>query len=107
MSVALLPELATVAPLFHALSDETRLEIVQMLSHGERCVCELQDTLDAAQSRLSFHLKTLKEAGLVTDRKEGRWMYYALNAAALEKVSAFAKAVKPGRHAGNCDTACC
>ena len=61
--------------LFHALSDATRLAVLDMLKDGERCVCELQDELDAAQSRLSFHLRVLKEAGLVTDRKEGRWMY--------------------------------
>ena len=107
MSVALLPELSSMAPLFHALSDETRLEIVQMLSHGERCVCELQDTLGAAQSRLSFHLKTLKDSGLVTDRREGRWIHYSLSSTALERIRAFAKAVKPGRHAGSCETACC
>jgi DNA-binding transcriptional ArsR family regulator len=49
--------------LFHALSDETRLEIIGLLRGGERCVCELTDTLDAAQSRLSFHLRVLKDAG--------------------------------------------
>jgi ArsR family transcriptional regulator, arsenate/arsenite/antimonite-responsive transcriptional repressor len=64
---------------FHALSDETRLDIVEQLLRGERCVCELTEDLDAAQSRLSFHLKTLKDAGLVTDRREGRWVYYAVN----------------------------
>jgi len=64
--------------IFHALSDETRLAVVQMLGRGERCVCDLQDALDVAQSRLSFHLKVLKEAGLVTDRKDGRWSYYTL-----------------------------
>src|SRR5215207_8688165 len=64
--------------LFHALSDGTRLSILQRLRMGERCVCDLTDALDAAQSRLSFHLKVLKDAGLVTDRREGRWMYYTL-----------------------------
>jgi ArsR family transcriptional regulator len=49
-----------------------------MLRDGEHCVCDLQSALDAAQSRLSFHLRVLKEAGLVTDRKEGRWSYYSL-----------------------------
>ena len=71
MSTATLPDNRLAARWFHALSDETRLEIVRLLSHGERCVCELQDVLGAAQSRLSFHLKTLKDAGLVTDRREG------------------------------------
>ncbi|HEV8233546.1 MAG TPA: metalloregulator ArsR/SmtB family transcription factor, partial [Gemmatimonadaceae bacterium] len=61
--------------LFHALSDETRLAVVEMLHDGERCVCDLQAALDVAQSRLSFHLKVLKDAGLVTDRKEGRWVH--------------------------------
>src|SRR3989449_1331186 len=72
MSTTTVPVIGRAARLFHALSDETRLEIVRLLSHGERCVCELQDVLDAAQSRLSFHLKTLKDAGLVTDRKSTR-----------------------------------
>ena len=107
MSTAILPQRATTARLFHALSDETRLEIVAMLSHGERCVCELQDRLDAAQSRLSFHLKTLKDAGIVTDRREGRWVYYALNKSALAQIGAYAEAVKPGMHAGSCARACC
>jgi ArsR family transcriptional regulator len=66
------------AAVFHALSDETRLAILDMLRDGEQCVCELQDALDAAQSRLSFHLKVLKDAGLVRDRREGRWSYYTL-----------------------------
>ena len=69
--------------IFHALSDETRLKILQRLRGGERCVCELTDALDAAQSRLSFHLKVLKDAGLVADRREGRWMYYTLDRKAL------------------------
>ncbi len=64
--------------LFHALSDETRLAILELLQNGEQCVCELQADLRAAQSRLSFHLKVLRDAGLVTDRKEGRWSYYSI-----------------------------
>ncbi len=66
------------ARLFHALSDVTRLDILERLRDGERCVCDLMDSLDAAQSRLSFHLKVLREAGLVTDRRDGRWVYYTL-----------------------------
>lgn len=78
MSPTTVLDLARAAQLFHALSDETRLGIVEMLRNGEQCVCDLQMAFDAAQSRLSYHLKVLKEAGLVTDRKEGRWSYYAL-----------------------------
>jgi ArsR family transcriptional regulator len=76
------------ARVFHALSDETRLAILARLRRGARCVCDLQDLLGAAQSRLSFHLRTLKEAGLVSDRKEGRWTYYAINPAAVAAVGA-------------------
>lgn len=71
-------DLGRAASLFHALSDETRLAVLEMLRGGERCVCELQEELDAAQSRLSFHLRVLKDAELVQDRKEGRWSYYSL-----------------------------
>lgn len=66
------------AGLFHALSDPTRLAILERLAHGERCVCELTGLLSAGQSRLSFHLRALKDAGLVVDRRDGRWVYYAL-----------------------------
>jgi len=81
--------------LFHALSDETRLEIIELLRKGERCVCELTDTLDAAQSRLSFHLRVLKEAGIVRDRKEGRWVYYELDRNAFEEVETLVSGMKP------------
>jgi ArsR family transcriptional regulator len=93
------------ARLFHALSDETRLSILKRLRHGERCVCELTDALDAAQSRLSFHLRVLKEAGLVTDRREGRWMYYTLNAETLAEVADLAQTLAtplPAREDGCC-----
>jgi ArsR family transcriptional regulator len=75
----------TAAQVFHALSDDTRLAIMEMLRGGERCVCDLQGALDAAQSRLSFHLKVLKDAGLVSDRKAGRWSYYTLNVERLSE----------------------
>ena len=74
------------AHLFHALSDQTRLRIVERLRDGEQCVCDLTDAFKTGQSRLSFHLKVLKEAGLVTDRPEGRWIYYSLNLAAIEEL---------------------
>src|ERR671918_787520 len=91
--------------LFHALSDQTRLSILQRLRFGERCVCDLTDALDAAQSRLSFHLRVLKEAGLVTDRREGRWTYYTLNAEKLADVADLARTLAtplPARADGCC-----
>ncbi len=71
---------------FQAVAEETRLRIVRLLSPGEMCVCELQDELGAAQSRLSFHLRKLKDAGVVADRREGRWVYYRLVPEALEEM---------------------
>lgn len=74
---------ARAATLFHALSDEARLEIVSVLLSGEHCVCDLMTHVGAAQSRLSYHLKVLKDAGVVTDRREGRWSYYTLRPEAM------------------------
>lgn len=78
-------DLQRAAALFHALSDGTRLRILDLLREGEKCVCELVSELDAAQSRLSFHLKVLKEAGLVTDRLESRWSYYSIIPGAIDE----------------------
>jgi ArsR family transcriptional regulator len=108
MTTAVESTLARAAQLFHALSDETRLEIMEMLRGGERCVCELTDELDAAQSRLSFHLRVLKEAGLVTDRKEGRWSYYTIVPEALAELHDVSVGLQPTarrrelRKAGRC-----
>lgn len=93
------PPIATtsVTRAFHALSDGTRLQILQLLRQGECCVCELMDQLDAAQSRLSFHLRILKEAGLVTDRREGRWVYYAVEAETIAELISTLDGVRPPR----------
>ncbi len=70
-----------VAAGFHALSDPLRIQILELLRQQELCVCDLCDRLGVNQSKLSFHLKTLKEAGLVRSRQESRWIYYSLNLA--------------------------
>ena len=101
-------DLRSASQLFHALSDETRLEIVGMLRDGERCVCELMSALDAAQSRLSFHLKVLKDAGIVVDRRDGRWVHYSLSKEALDEASGFIKYLKGHRRlAVIADDGCC
>lgn len=97
-----MPETATDPALLlqrlQAIAEETRLHLVTMLAGGERCVCELQDDLGgAAQSRLSFHLRKLKEAGLVSDRREGRWVYYTLVPGALDELQEFLGDVGAGR----------
>src|SRR5881392_381403 len=95
MAVATYSRTERAIELFHALSDETRLEVVELLRKGERCVCELTDTLDAAQSRLSFHLRVLKDAGIVRDRKDGRWVHYELAPEAFEEIETLVAAMKP------------
>jgi ArsR family transcriptional regulator len=80
---------------FHALADETRLRIVDRLSEGEQCVCDLTDVLGTGQSLLSFHLKTLKDAGILRDRREGRWVYYSLNPEAIAEIEDLIGSIKP------------
>lgn len=83
MTAATRLDMATMARRYQALSDPTRLEILDLLSSGERCVCELTAATGAAQSRLSFHLKALLEAGLLRARRSGRWMYYSIDVAGV------------------------
>ncbi|HEY9906817.1 MAG TPA: metalloregulator ArsR/SmtB family transcription factor [Thermosynechococcaceae cyanobacterium] len=66
---------------FHALSDPLRVKAIELLRDKELCVCDLCEAMQVSQSKLSFHLKTLREAGLVQSRQEGRWIYYRLNLA--------------------------
>ncbi len=71
--------------IFKALSDETRLRILKLLEHGELCVCDMVAAFDMMQPRVSFHLAALKSAGLVKDRKEGKWMHYKIDDSDLFK----------------------
>lgn len=87
-------DLSRTAQIFHGLSDETRLRILERLKEGERCVCDLTEAFKTGQSRLSFHLKVLKDAGLVTDRRDGRWIYYALNQDVISELADLAAWLK-------------
>lgn len=106
MTASLATRNARSVELFHALSDETRLEIVDMLRSGERCVCDLTDALDAAQSRLSFHLKVLKDAGIVRDRRDGRWVHYELDRDAFDEIEQLIAAMKPTASRKRGDVCC-
>jgi len=64
------------ATIFKALSDETRLRIYLLLGQGELCVCHIQAALGTTQTKVSRHLGVLRNAGLVTSRRDGLWMYY-------------------------------
>jgi len=65
--------------MFKALSDETRLRIYLLLLQGELCVCELVNILKMEQSRISHSVRVLREADLVVNRREGKWIIYAVN----------------------------
>ena len=93
--------------LFHALSDETRLALLERLKGGEQCVCELTDVMKAAQSRLSFHLKVLKDTGLILDRREGRWMYYSINPEAIEELEEAVDRLKQAATSAVSASRCC
>lgn len=69
----------SIAAGFHALSEPLRLQILDLLRTRELCVCDLCEATGTTQSKLSFHLKVLKEAELVRSRQEGRWIYYSLD----------------------------
>ena len=64
--------------LFKAFADETRVRILHLLAQDEQCVCEIHDTLNLPQPTISRHLAYLRRMGLVTERKEGKWVIYAL-----------------------------
>jgi ArsR family transcriptional regulator len=73
---------------FRALSDETRVRMVALLSHGELCVCHIETALAMAQPNVSRHLGILKNAGIVDTRREGSWVYYRLIAQDIPELQA-------------------
>jgi ArsR family transcriptional regulator len=76
----------SVSEAFKVLGDPTRLEIVKMLVGKELCVCDILDAFPVSQPTISHHLKVLKYAGIVEDSRDGRWIYYRLNAAVLAEM---------------------
>lgn len=100
-------DLGPVAQWFHAVSDATRIGILQYLAQRERAAGELQRLLFVPHSRLSFHLKVLTEAGLIARRRDGRWRFYSLQADPLQLMIEFTRRVLPGAHAGTCPFPSC
>jgi ArsR family transcriptional regulator len=67
----------------HALADANRLRIFTLLREGERCVCDIEAVVRLPQNLVSHHLRVLRESGLIRSRRDGRWMYYAIDTAHL------------------------
>jgi ArsR family transcriptional regulator len=71
--------MSDIVTIFKALADDTRVRVLNLLGRGELCVCEIAAALGMEQPRLSFHLRILKEAGVIADRRQERWILYRLN----------------------------
>lgn len=68
-----------IASMFKAFCDENRVQILQLLQDGEKCACKLLEEMQITQPTLSHHMKILCDAGVVTGRKEGKWMHYSIS----------------------------
>ena len=71
-------EVAPMSRLFAALGDDVRLRMIALLTHGELCVCHIEEALALKQANASRHLGILRAAGIVTSRRQDRWVYYSL-----------------------------
>jgi ArsR family transcriptional regulator, arsenate/arsenite/antimonite-responsive transcriptional repressor len=77
------------ALIFKALGDETRLKIIEILSCGELCACDILESFHITQPTLSYHMKILTECGLVNSRKEGSWIRYSNNNELVSEIKKF------------------
>jgi ArsR family transcriptional regulator len=77
------------AKIIKALSDPNRLKIIDILSCGEKCACDILEHFDLTQPTLSHHMKVLIDCGLINSRKEGQWNYYSLNNKNCNKLMLF------------------
>ena len=80
-------------PALKALSDETRMEIVDMLTGGELCACMILEKFSITQPTLSYHMKVLVSSSLVNARRDGAWMHYSLNENLSKELSSFFSAL--------------
>jgi ArsR family transcriptional regulator, arsenate/arsenite/antimonite-responsive transcriptional repressor len=103
-------DFVTQAKLFKAFCDENRLHILEVLKQGEQCACNLLDTLTIGQSTLSHHMKILLESGVVSSRKDGKWVYYALSEEgcqlATDLLDLFLESAKNTEVGGGCVVTC-
>lgn len=91
-----------VAMICKALGDANRLEIVQMLSDGEKCGCKILEKFEITQPTLSHYMKTLTACGLVNDRKEGKWHHYSLNCETLNAFKTFIEGLSCCKEESGC-----
>lgn len=95
-------DLPTLASLFAVLGEEKRLSILATLANGERCACDLTGCCDDRQPLLSFHLKRLRDAGLVEGRRDGRWIHYSIRPEALSALAVALERLAAGEVRAGC-----
>lgn len=88
--------LSALESLFAALSDGTRLRLLHLMSEGEVCVCFFVEVIDAPQPTISRHLAYLRKAGLVSDRRDGKWIHYSIVPPENERIRAMFEAILHG-----------
>lgn len=95
-----------IATMFKAFCDENRLQILQLLQNGERCACNLLEEMQITQPTLSHHMKILCDAGVVSGRKEGKWMYYSISDEGMKNIKECLDQL--AKHSdGTVNTPCC
>ena len=96
-----------VANICKAMSDANRLKIIEMLTSGEKCGCELLEELQVTQPTLSHHMKVLSDCGLVSSRKDGKWQHYSINCERFAKYKEYIGSITCIKSNGNNKSSCC
>jgi len=94
--------LSEYAVIFKALSDETRLRILTMLTKGKTCACKILEKFHFTQPTLSYHMKQLTDSGLVDGEKDGKWVHYSINSERLELLREFIAKVNEIENSPDC-----
>ena len=89
--------------IMESLSDPIRINILELMMNGEICVCDLVKVTGLSQSKISYHIKILKDSGLISDRQEGRWVYYRLDLEVLSDIQNWiGKLIQSSKNKRNC-----
>ncbi|MCR5761996.1 MAG: metalloregulator ArsR/SmtB family transcription factor [Treponema sp.] len=96
-----------VANICKALSDVNRLRILEMLTHGEKCGCELLEELQVTQPTLSHHMKVLGDCGLVNSYKEGKWQHYSIKCKKFSEYKDYLSSLACKKEEKNSESNCC
>lgn len=83
----------TYSEIFKTLSDENRLRILEMLSCGELCACDIQENLKISQPTISHHMRTLQQVGIINVEKRGKWAFYSINQKQIDDICDFIKKI--------------